>query len=384
MQLHGVSCVNSTTCFAVGELSSSGFAAATPLLERWDGNAWTVPASPALPPTTAARLTGISCTSATSCFGVGTQSNTSTNTSSALVERWNGKTWSIVATPNPSASIHDRPALSNVSCTSTTFCVAAGQLVSADTNNQFVGVRALLEQWNGTAWSIVTSPTPRGSLSSSLFGVSCTSPSACFAVGNQSLKIRPPGLLSIGPVTLTERWDGKTWSVVASPTAQIGEGATLESVSCTSRTSCVAAGSYLEGGAGRPGLLTERWNGKSWSLLTNPVPRRAYTDLPGVSCTGTTSCMTAGYSSHSWAAGSDSAALTERWNGKTWSIVASRTAGARYSSLDAISCAKATSCVAVGHSSASLVGAYKALIEQWDGTKWSTMPSPSPRPPATS
>ena len=382
VQPHGVSCVSTTLCFAVGEIAGTNFDAPTPLIEQWNGKAWTVVASAILPPASFARLTGISCAGATNCFAVGDQSDATSVASSAFVERWNGKTWSIVPTPNPSASVHDRPALHNVSCTSTTFCVAAGELVSADTNNQYIGVRGILEQWNGHVWSLVSSPTPRGSLSTRLFGASCTSPSACFAVGNQTLKIRPPGTYSVGPVTLTERWDGKAWTVVASRTEDIGEGTTLESVSCTSRTSCVAAGNYLEGGPGRPRLLTERWNGKSWSLLANPVPNRQYTDLPGVSCTGTTSCMTAGYSSHSWAAGVDSAALTERWNGNTWSIVASRTAGARYSNLEAVSCVKANYCVAVGHSSATLEGTYRALIEWWDGTKWSTMPSPTP--PATS
>lgn len=382
VQLHAVSCVNTTTCFAVGDVSGTTFDAATPLIEQWNGKAWTLAAVPTLPPATSGRLTGISCTGATNCFAVGTQFNTASTSTSVLVERWNGKAWSIVATPNPSASIHDRPALRNVSCTSATFCIAAGELVSADANNQYTGDRGILERWNGHVWSLVSTPTPRGSSSSSLYGVSCTSPSACFAVGNQGLNTRPPNTYYIGPVTLTERWDGKAWSVVASPTAAIGEGATLESVSCTGKTSCVAAGSYLEGGPGRPGLMTERWNGKAWSLLTNPVPSRAYTDLPGVSCTGTTNCITAGYAWHSWDGGLDSTAVTERWNGTTWSIVASRTAGARFSTLEAVSCVKATYCVAVGHSSPTLSGAYRALIEWWDGTKWSTLPSPTPPAPA--
>jgi hypothetical protein len=43
----------------------------------------------------------------------------------------------------------------------------------------------LVEQWNGTTWSIVTSPNPSGSTQPTLAAVSCPSTTSCYAVGNK-------------------------------------------------------------------------------------------------------------------------------------------------------------------------------------------------------
>ena len=42
---------------------------------------------------------------------------------------------------------------------------------------------SLTEHWDGTSWSIVPSPTPAGDAPALLQGVSCTSASDCWAVG---------------------------------------------------------------------------------------------------------------------------------------------------------------------------------------------------------
>jgi len=377
-QLHGVSCVSATSCFAVGESLGSAVGTGKTLIERWNGESWSIVASPNPAGSKNARLFGVSCSSATSCFAVGNATKRASTSIAALVERWNGKSWSILATPKLSAAARDSSLLGGISCTSTSFCVAAGTLLIGDNAGNITGRQAVLEQWNGKSWSILASPTPKGSSASELGGVSCTSPTACFAVGDQYLEVRPPGSFAEGSVTLTERWDGKAWTVLASPSPTIGAGAVLASVSCTSKTSCLAAGSYAEGDVGRPGLLTERWNGKSWSLLASHTPSRAYTALLGVSCTGTTSCMTTGWFSKSEFNAKGVFTLTERWNGAGWSVVASPSVPSGYSSLDAVACVNAASCVAVGHSSAAAASANRTLVEQWNGTKWSSVASANP------
>jgi len=42
----------------------------------------------------------------------------------------------------------------------------------------------LVEQWNGSVWSTVTSPNP-GTTNNSLYSVSCVSVSFCVATGSQ-------------------------------------------------------------------------------------------------------------------------------------------------------------------------------------------------------
>jgi hypothetical protein len=378
-QLHGVSCVNATTCFAVGESLGRLIGQGRTLVERWNGKTWSIVAGPNPSGARYATLFGISCASATSCFAVGIQIKTGATANTALVERWNGKAWAIVATPSLSSSKTDSTYLNGVSCSSATFCVATGSLYVADKNGSVTAFKTVVEQWNGTKWSVVPTPAPPGSTGARLYAASCTSATACVAVGDQILKVRPPGSFAAGPVTLTERWNGKTWSAVASPSPTIGSGATLLSVSCTSTTNCLAAGQYAEGDLGRPGLLTEHWNGKSWSLLASHPPNRAYSWLSSVSCAATTSCMATGYFSTSQFNAKGSKTLVERWNGTGFSLGSSPNA-AFYNILDGVSCVSATVCIAVGRSATAQVNANRTLAEQWNGTKWSVVPSPNPAP----
>ena len=376
-QLHGVSCVNATTCFAVGESLGTVIGQSRTLVERWNGKTWSIVPSPNPAGARYATLFGISCSSPTNCFAVGIQITPGATANTALIERWNGKTWSIVASPSLSSSATDSTYLYGVSCPSATFCVAAGSLYVADKNGSVTAFKTVVEQWNGSKWSVVSTAPPPGSTGARLYAASCTSPNNCIAVGDQNLKVRPPGSFADGSATLTERWNGKAWSAVASPSPTIGSGATLLSVSCTSTTNCLAAGQYAEGGVGATGLLTERWNGKSWSLLPPHPPNRAYSWLSSVSCAGTTSCMATGYFATSRFNAKGSATLVERWNGTAFSLVSSPKA-AFYNTLDGVSCVSATVCIAVGHSAAGGASANTTLAEQWNGTKWSTVPSPNP------
>src|SRR5438270_772422 len=170
------------------------------------------------------------------------------------------------AASSPSSQFHA------VSCTSATFCMAVGEYATS-------GGATLAERWNGKAWSVVASPNPASSTFSRLYGVSCTSPSNCIAVGSQynaTTKVAK---------TLVEHWNGKAWTRVPSANAgELGEGDLLVSVSCASATSCIAAGEYELGGVGRPATFVERWTGKSWKVIKSADPARSYSALEGVSC----------------------------------------------------------------------------------------------------
>ncbi|HLJ35593.1 MAG TPA: hypothetical protein VKU38_18200, partial [Ktedonobacteraceae bacterium] len=79
-------------------------------------------------------------------------------------------------------------------------------------------VQTLIEHWDGTQWTIVTSPNPPGSQVpvNGLMSVATVSPSDVWAVGyRQNAK----GTLR----TLSEHWDGTTWSAVTSPNRGTGE-----------------------------------------------------------------------------------------------------------------------------------------------------------------
>src|SRR5690348_13351590 len=86
-----------------------------------------------------------------------------------------GAGWSITPSPNPRVPTGQ---LFWVSCPAVDSCMAVGTY----TTPSGPGVN-LAEQWNGHSWRVLPIPNPPGAAVSNLLGVSCTSPSACTAVG---------------------------------------------------------------------------------------------------------------------------------------------------------------------------------------------------------
>ncbi len=191
--------------------------------------------------------------------------------------------------------------------------------------------------------------TPSSGATAELYGVSCTSPSSCMAVGY---------VYPNAEDTLAEYWNGKTWSVLSSPSP--GQENWLEGVSCMSASHCMAVGSYLitpTGGTPTAFPLAESWNGKTWSISKTP-PLDSGGNFYSVSCTSNSRCMAVGTA--------EGPTLAESWNGNTWSIL--QTPFLSYAAggvLDSISCPSASFCIAVG--AASLSSGGSGLAEFWNG-----------------
>jgi hypothetical protein len=265
----------------------------------------------------------VTCASATDCWAVGDYYTGSTN--QTLIERWDGTAWAIVTSPNTSST--EWNGLVGVTCPSPSDCWAVG-----GTYNTNSGARhTLIERWNGSSWAIVTSPNIGHD--AYFDSVTCSSASECWAVG-------------LG--WLIERWDGNSWAIVPSP--DVGA---LHDVTCTSASECWAVGGYFNDGAYRP--LIERWDGASWAVVTSP----------GVGELGSVTCASA---SECWAVGGDG---IERWNGVVWEVITFPHYGdTQDNELVSVTCASASECWAVGNYY------FKTLIQRWDGTSWTITSSP--------
>src|SRR5205823_6465180 len=124
----------------------------------------------------------------------------------------------------------------------------------------------LIEHWNGSAWSVVASPTV--GLGSIFYGVSAASPTDAWAVGIAA------------DLTLIEHWDGSAWSVVASP--NVGSaGSGLSGVSTLSGTDAWAVGSSITDTGGQETLI-EHWDGSTWSVAASPSVSESSNQLFGV------------------------------------------------------------------------------------------------------
>lgn len=273
-ELQGVSCPSITSCTAVGTMDVDPLGQFT-LTEYWDGSSWAVQTTPN-PSGTEPQLTAVSCASAGVCTAVGSYTD-GAGVVSNLVERWSGGTWSIQSAPAPAGA--EASMLASVSCASITACIAVGKY----TNGAGL-VSTLVEGWSGGTWSIQSAPPPAGATSSMLNGVSCATTSVCTAVGNYN---------HAGVTTLAEHWSRGVWSI--EPTMNpVPKSDRLYAVSCASTSVCTAVGSYTNA-AGAMVTLAERWGGGSWALQTSPNPSGSTTaQFAGVSCPSTTLCTGVG------------------------------------------------------------------------------------------
>jgi hypothetical protein len=346
--LDDVSCPAAGTCIAVG--GDGGPAA---VAEELTGTSWSPLSTPSTAGLTALRanhtdatLEAVSCPSASSCIAVGSFVD-ATGATVALSETWNGSQWTLVPVPVPAPAGSEGSNLVALSCTSATACVAVGTDGSTT-----AGYSAI---WNGSSWA--TQPMATGSPAAN--GISCTSGDDCEAVGN-------------GPSA--QIWNGSTWTAqaVSAPSnalsAQDGGGNTLSSVACTSASFCIAVGSYFDPNFdGDP--YSEVWNGTSWSITSIPG---MYISLTSVACTASSACTAVGLAGippdqGEVTSGAQMAAVS--WNGTSWSARPTGSTTGTFTS-EGISCA-GTMCEAVG----SLNG--EPLGETTSGGGF-TMNSPEP------
>jgi len=282
--------------------------------------------------------------------------------------------WAIVPTPDPSGNWGRGAldALRGVSCVSSTFCMAAGSYVPRPIKAGVYRSYPLFELWDGTTWSVRSSPTGGG-----ISGISCSSARFCMAVGVTNVQ---NGGSHLGEFSLAEVWRGTRWSVLTSPPPPQGVPAyeaQLASVTCTSRNSCVVAGSYGEMRSPRAQTLIESWDGSQWSINQSPSPSGPPGGLNGlsaVSCTpaGGAICAAVGYEAAS--SSGHAHAIVEVDHHGIWSLdLAVGTATSESSHLYGVSCSFARRCVAVGE---LVAGTSDQLVEgNWDGNEWSVAPT---------
>jgi hypothetical protein len=221
--LNGVSCASTSNCVAVGESTVASGSEHT-LIEAWNGTRWSVIASPS-PRGGSSSLSSVTCLETSSCFSVG-EHRTSQQRSRTLIERWDGRSWTIVPSPNVGGSSMSQ--LSGVACTGMTACVAIGSSVGAE------GSATLAEGWDGGAWRIAPSANPLSG-SGTLLGVSCTHATDCVAVG--------VGTTDVGTsASIIEQWQGTRWALTGHPSPKPSKGSVLIGVACEVGTACIAVG----------------------------------------------------------------------------------------------------------------------------------------------
>lgn len=317
----------------------------TVLIERWNGTTWSTQTGATPSGSTSSALSGVACASTTSCVAVGYAVNSS-GVTVPLAEHWDGPTWTVKTTIVPTGATDST--LNAVSCTSSSACTAVGTY--SDGTNQ----HAFIERYTGTSWTSQTAGTPpTGSTDTTLTGVSCTTATACVAVGSSTD--------ATGTYTLSQTWAGSSWSTVRPVNPSGSTLVSMSAVSCTTSSSnCTGVGDFATFGAN----LAERYNGTAWSLQTTSTPSGSLAYNAGVSCTTTTACQAAGAKNDSTTGVATTYA--EAWNGTTWtSQTIPNPAAAANAYLLGVSCTSAAACTAVGYYVDSTSGNLVTIAERF-------------------
>ena len=181
-----------------------------------------------------AGVNSVSCFSASSCVAGGFYVDAS-NKYQALVSVYNGTTWTDSEIAG-SLNTGGNAGVNSVSCFSASSCVAGGGYV--DASNE---IQALVSVYNGTTW---TDSEIARSLNTGGFAVvnsvSCFSASSCVAGGRYvDSSNKTQAFVSV--------YNGTNWtdSEIAG-SLNTGGVAVVYSVSCSSASSCVAGGRYVD------------------------------------------------------------------------------------------------------------------------------------------
>ena len=335
-ELYDMACEPSSTsaCTAVGSQTASG-GTSSPYAQYWNGSSWVNQSTATPTGTTAAELQADHCLSKTSCVAAG--SYTTASGIFSLIESWNGTSWSVQTSPNPSGATETH--LKGVSCKEITACIAVGYSGTGSTSSLVA-----MKGSSGT-WSLQTVPLPTGvgAVGGELTGVDCVSTTSCTAVGRYYVTASTYwGMIST--------WNGTTWTtqVAPKPTGE-PKRSTLLDISCSSSTSCTAVGGYLNKSSVQVTYVV-KWNGTSWSWQESPNPTGSTnTPLQNVSCVASSPCVAVGDwldSSGVWRP------MSEYWNGTSWVIEPVEVpSGETFGVLEGVACR--TSCLTIGWYTAS-------------------------------
>jgi len=270
-----------------------------------------------------------------------------------LIEHWDGSQWTIVSSPNPSWPGMDYATLESVVALSPTSAWAVGYSEDFST----LRLNTLILHWDGSQWTIVPSPNPAGlNQPNQLFAVTGESAHDLWAVGMS-------GLYPDEAPLILRRGADPRWRVVpndcSSPQTLGYKG--LNAVFSIASNDVWAAGD----------AALCHWDGQDWSVVPSPQPRPEYLEIayPLLDLSGTGP-------NDVWAVGAriiDNgqylawSTLIEHWDGTGWT--AFYLPGEFMSGVAAVA---PDDVWAVGTDGAL------PLILHYDGGSWSVVPAPQP------
>lgn len=366
--------------------------------------------------------------------------NANTGRDFPLLEHWNGTAWSVVQTADASALLKHLLAkvgggqasynvsLNDIAVLSDANIWAVGEIsvrkISKMSQSPVPGVNSmmqssgqpLIEHWDGNTWQIVASPGvnsnfPDPFYSDRLTNISAISASDIWAVGTQAVQIN---LQQGQPLTslplsapLAEHWDGTSWTKKSLPASFQKEGLSFGNIQALSsndvwsfgsaavfrfsfvsvnqvqpttpaiisaiNTATNVTGSPSGWPAGSSTSHVVHWDGQNWQEMKLPSNLSKNTSLSDVAVISDTNIWAVGSNIDPKNKQKDGLAVIYHWDGSAWSSVASAPGVDAKSSLNSISVIAPDNIWLLGSTSKN-----QPMMEHWDGKVWSAVSPTSP------
>src|SRR5436309_5735107 len=236
--LFGVTAISATNAMAVGfQRLNNSTAPAQTLAINYDGIQWTAGTTPNVGTGSNAFL-AVAAGAANDLWAVGRSTSVS-GYRQTLIEHFTGSSWAVVASPNGTSSNNY---LYGVSVLGATSAWTVGFYFDPSVGR----TRSLIERWNGTSWTLVPSPSvglPANPFDE-LFSVKAISDSDVWVVGDANSGVLDSSGIPTAGVTLTEHWNGSTWTAISSGNASSGFNE-FNAVAAASPTNVWAVGDYF-------------------------------------------------------------------------------------------------------------------------------------------
>lgn len=294
--------------------------------------------------------------SSSDIWAVGSASGTQ-----AFIEHDTGNGFAPVSTPATGFAVNH---LFGVSANSASDVWAVG---SVSPGGHYPASNTLIEHYDGSVWSIVTSPNL--GIKSMLSGVVALAPDNVWSVGSYQMTS------TVSQQPLIEHYNGSTWSIVSAPTNLFG---------CLVDIAAVDASNIKAVGDSGNSDLVLSYDGTKWSVDTTPPPvigremLTSITHLPN-----STQYVAAGWMnlpapdpSGSSSSYTGSQILNYNGTGTTWSRVTAPS-GPHGDFLYGIDAVSATDIWAVGNQQ-DISFSMQTLTLHYDGTSWSITAPYSP------
>jgi hypothetical protein len=293
--------IYSNDLFAVSASSPTDIWAVGLAAIHFNGKTWTGYPLPGINGDIGSELRGVAAISPTNAWAVG--SFKTSDISTGNLQHWDGSAWSV--SPPPSGTQGE--ILQSITAISASDMWAGGC------------IPAFLERFDGTQWTYFALQDLSAVNESCITGISAISPSDIWAVGWNS----PNGGSN---VTVTEHWNGTSWTFISSPNVGTGDNQ-LNGVVALADDNVWAAGfsTAAPNGAAANQTLIEHWDGTTWIVV--PSPNVAYGGLvrdnllQGIVAVSPNDLWAFGYyEANPSGESGDIFSLAMRWNGTNWSV----------------------------------------------------------------